>query len=66
MTRRFLLFDEFSDVFVEPVFPPLDRITHDITLLDPDAQPPKPKQYRLSPAEQAEVHKQLDTYLEHG
>ena len=36
---------EFSDVFKEPVFAPLDCITHNITLLDPDAQPPKPKQY---------------------
>ena len=28
----------FSDVFKEPIFPPLDHITHDITLLEPDAQ----------------------------
>ena len=43
------LLDEFSYVFKEPVFVPSDCITHDITLLDPDAQPPKHKQYRLSP-----------------
>ena len=45
------LLDEFSDMFAEPVFPPSDYITYDITLLDPDAQPPKPKQFSLSPTE---------------
>ena len=46
----FALLDKFSDVFAKLVFLPSDHITHDITLLDPDAQPPKPKQYYLSPA----------------
>ena len=45
------LLSEFADVFQDPVFPPADRVTHDISLLDPSDQPPKPKQYRLSPAE---------------
>ena len=45
------LLSEFADVFQDPTFPPADRVTHDISLLDPSDQPPKPKQYRLSPAE---------------
>ena len=53
-------------MFAEPLFPPLDHVTHDITLLDPDAKLPKPKQYRLSLEELAKVYKQLDTYLEHS
>ena len=53
-------------MFKEPIFPSLDCVTHDITLLDPDAPPPRPKQYRLSPAKKAKVYKQLNTYLEHG
>ena len=45
------LLGKFLDVFKKPVFPPSDHVTHNITLLDPDAQLPKPKQYCLSPSE---------------
>ena len=60
------LLTECYDVFGEPVVPPESRVTHDINLLDPDAQPPPPKQYQLSPVEQAEVRHQLGSYLAKG
>lgn len=28
------LLHEFADVFLDPVFPPADRVTHDIVLVD--------------------------------
>ena len=31
------LLHEFSDVFADPVFPPADRVTHDIPLIDETA-----------------------------
>ena len=45
------LLDKLSDMFMEPIFPPSNHVTYNITLLDPNAQPPKPKHYCFSPKE---------------
>lgn len=51
------LCDEFSDVFAEPKLPARRELDHRIDLLDESALPPRPRQYRLSRVEQAEVKK---------
>ena len=66
-TRWELLCDKFSDVFSSlKGLPPPERVKHHIELLDESTPPPKPRQYRMSPAEMAEVKRQLDEYLEKG
>ena len=52
------LCDEFEDVFqLLSHLPPADRVTHTIDLIDKSAPPPKPRTYRMSPAELAEVRR---------
>ena len=66
-TRWELLCDEFSDIFTSlKGLPPPEWVKHHIELLDESTPPPKPRQYRMSPAEKAEVKRQLDEYLEKG
>ena len=66
-TRWELLCDKFSDVFSSlKGLPPPERVKHHIKLLDESTPPPKPRQYRMSPAEMAEIRRQLDEYLEKG
>ena len=52
-----LLCEEFADVFERPGPAPDRPITHSIDLQDEAAAPPKPRLYRMSPAELAEVRK---------
>ena len=55
---------EFADVFAEPSGVPPDRgIEHGIPL-EPDAQPPFKRTYRLSPAELVEVKRQVTELLQ--
>jgi hypothetical protein len=62
------LLDEFKDVFEELSGLPPDRpdcVGHTIPLVD-GAAPPYRRQYRLSPAEEAEVRKQIADLLAKG
>ena len=62
------LFEEFADVFPDelPLGLPVPRETdHTIDLIE-GAKPPAHRVYRLSPAEDAELKKQLDAYLKAG
>ena len=52
-------------MFAEPGTPVERSIKHRIDI-EPGATPPAHRQYRLSPAELAEVRRQLDMYLEKG
>ena len=66
-TRWSKLCDECEDIFASlSKLPPPDRVKHEIKLLDEAASPPKPRIYRMSPAELAEVRRQLDDYLAKG
>jgi len=58
--------DEYSDVFADPGLPPERHIKHAIKLHDEEAPPPKPRMYRMSQAELAEVRKQLTEYVDNG
>ena len=49
------LCDEYADVFEQPGLPVRRDVDHRIDLHDETAQPPRPRQYRLSAAENAEV-----------
>ena len=49
------LCDEYTDVFEQPGLPVCCNIDHRIDLHDEIAKPPRPCQYRLSAAENAEV-----------
>ena len=52
------LCDEHEDGFQSLSHLPLtDRVTHTINLIDESAPPPKPRTYRMSLAELAEVHR---------
>ena len=52
------LCNEYEDVFKSlSDLPPPDRVTHSIDLIDESAPPPKPRTYRMSPAELAEVRR---------
>ena len=51
------LCDRYSDVFADPGMPPARALDHKIELVDEGKRPPKPRQYRLSQVEQAEVRK---------
>ena len=52
------LCDEFADVFGSLTkLPPPGRVQHRIELLDEKSQPPRPRIYRMSPAEMAEVRR---------
>ena len=62
------ILDEFADVFPDklPLGLPVTRETdHTIDLVE-GARPPAHRVYRLSPAEDAELKKQLDAYLQAG
>ena len=62
------LLEEFADVFPDelPLGLPVPRETdHTIDLIE-GAKPPAHRVYRLSPAEDAELKKQLDAYLKAG
>ena len=50
-----VLCDEYADVFEQPGLPVRHDIDHRIDLHDETAKPPRPRQYRLSAAENAEV-----------
>ena len=65
-TRWDKLCEQYADVFELPGVPPTRDITHSIDLVDEQAQPPRPRVYRMSPAELAEVRRQLDEYLSKG
>ena len=49
------LCDEYADVFEQPGLPVRRDVDHRIDLHDESAKPPRPRQYRLSAAENAEV-----------
>ena len=49
------LCDEYADVFDQPGLPVRCDIDHHIDWHDETAKPPRPRQYRLSAAENAEV-----------
>ena len=49
------LCDEYADVFEQPGLPVHRDVDHRIDLHDETAKPPRPRQYRLSAAENAEV-----------
>ena len=49
------LCDEYADVFEQPGLPVRCDGDHRIDLHDETAKPPRPRQYRLSAAENAEV-----------
>ena len=49
------LCDEYAEVFEKPGLPVCRDIDHRIDLHDKTAKPPRPRQYRLSAAENAEV-----------
>ena len=49
------LCDEHADVFEQPGLPVHHDVDHRIDLHDETAKPPRPRQYRLSAAENAEV-----------
>ena len=49
------LCDEYADVFEQPGLPVHHDIDHHIDLHDETAKPPRPRQYRLSAADNAEV-----------
>ena len=66
-TRWSKLCDDYSDIFQSLTeLPPKGRVQHRIELLDESAQPPRPRTYRMSPAEMSEVRRQLDDYLAKG
>ena len=50
-----VLCDEYADVFEQPGLPVRHDVDHRIDLHDESAKPPRPRQYRLSAAENAEV-----------
>ena len=49
------LCDEYADVFEQPGLPVRRDIDHRIDLHDETTKPPRPRQYRLSAAENSEV-----------
>ena len=49
------LCDEYADVFEQPGLPVRRDVDHRIDLHDETTKPPRPRQYRLSAAENAEV-----------
>ena len=63
-----ILVEQFSDVFPEhlPYGLPKQRDTDHTIDLEPTAKPPAHRIYRLSPAEDAELKKQLEEYLRAG
>ena len=63
-TQWDLLCKEYTDMFETPSGVPDHKLKHWIDLLDKNAQPPKPQQKCMSSAELAEIHKQLNEYLE--
>ncbi len=65
-TRWDHICNEYADVFMEPQQPHPRDITHDIVLTEAGKTPPKPRLYRMSPAELAECRRQLDDYLARG
>ena len=50
-----MLCDEYVDMFEQPGLPVCCDVDHRIDLHDETAKPPRPHQYRLSAAENAEV-----------
>ncbi len=61
-----VILQEYSDVFAEiSELPPERSIVHTIPLV-PGAQPPAPRMYRMSPAELAEVKRQVADLLRKG
>jgi Reverse transcriptase (RNA-dependent DNA polymerase) len=61
------MLDEYSDVFADlpPGLPPDRNVAHSIPL-EPGARPPAKRLYRLSPAELAEVKRQIADLLMKG
>ena len=49
------LCDEYADLFEQPGLPVRHDVDHRIDLHDKTAKPPRPRQYRRSAAENAEV-----------
>ena len=64
-SRWDMLCDQFPQLFAEPGTPPERDVKHAVDIL-PDSKPPAQRTYRMSPAELAEVRRQLDKYLEKG
>ena len=56
-SRFDMIANEFSDVFEPPGMPPPRAVVHTIDLVDESSPPPKPKLYRMSPLELAEVRR---------
>ena len=54
---------EFADVFAEPSGLPPDRGIEHVIPLEPNAQPPFKRMYRLSPSELVEVKPQVTELL---
>ena len=50
-----MLCDEYADVFEQPGLPVRRDVDHRIDLHNETAKPPRPRQYRLSAKENAEV-----------
>ena len=50
-----MLCDEYADMFEQPGLPVHHDVDHHIDLHDETTKPPRPHQYRLSAAENAEV-----------
>ena len=50
-----MLCDEYADMFEQPGLPVRRDVDHRIDLHDESTKPPRPRQYRLSAAENAEV-----------
>ncbi len=55
---------QFADVFAEPSGLPPDRGIEHVIPLEPDAQPPFKRMYRLSPSELIEVKRQVTELLQ--
>ncbi len=55
---------QFADVFAEPSGLPPDRGIEHVIPLEPDAQPPFKRMYRLSPSELVEVKRQVTELLQ--
>ena len=65
LSRWDKLCEKFPKVFAEPGTPPERAVKHKIDILE-GSKPPAHRLYRMSPAELAEVRRQLDGYLEKG
>ena len=60
-----MVLDEFADVFREklPLGLPIQLFTDHRTELEEWSRPPATRMYRIAPAEDLELRRQLDMYL---